>query len=182
MNDLEIYNPANAKQLTAEQIAAMQNLTPEEIKELAKLFPNTASGKAFLVLKDKRKKDKDQLYPRSTWQNLANLYKQGAKHFVPVTFVELFSRKKAEMKTAPVQDLTKKEVKEGLKIAASQTAKEVVDENKVVDETKIPDPPPAPKNFDKMNKEELQAEFRAKFESEPDPKLTNKELREQLAN
>ncbi len=179
--DIQIYDPSNAKNLTEEQIAGLANLTIEEIRELAKAYPNKATGKAYLVLRDTRKKDKDQLFPRSTWQNFSNLLKQGAKHFAVISYVEIFSKKKVALKTAPLQDLTKKEAKAELKEAASQTAKEVVETGgSEVLETEAAIPAPVVKNYSKMNKEELQAEYKAKFESDPEDGMTKAALIEAL--
>lgn len=120
---IELYAPHNAKSLTQEQIAAMANLTREQVKELAAAYPNSPIGKSYLILKDKTKPENKQTFPRSTWQNYFSLLKVGQTQFVPLTFVSLFKPNDAKLKVAPVQDLTKGEAKEALKTASLQSAK-----------------------------------------------------------
>lgn len=118
---VEIYNPANAASLTPEEVAAMQLLTKEEIALLAKEYPNKPSGGTYLVLFDTKKKMTDQLFSRSTWQNLNNLNKQGVTNFKALSFSSIFSKGKSavKQKIAPVQDLTKDQANNELKAAAT---------------------------------------------------------------
>lgn len=88
-NYLEILNPANISHITKPDIEAMRGLSVDEINELAKKYPNTASGNGYLILFDTTKSEKDQTYPVSTWQNLSNLHKYQAKNFIPYSFSAL---------------------------------------------------------------------------------------------
>lgn len=112
--DFSIYAPANSKNLLPEQIAAMEFFTIDQLRELARLFPNKAVHNTYLILKDNRKTGK-QLHPRSTWENLLNLHAIGQKHFVAATFADLFQKQPDPVRTAPVQDLTNQEAKAALK-------------------------------------------------------------------
>jgi hypothetical protein len=110
---LEIYNPANARNLSKEQIDALQTLSIKQIAELAKRYPNTARGNAYLVLRDKTARN--QIFPLSTFQNLSNLIsKQGKKNYSIYTYRELFNRstgaKQSEIPLGKMQDLTKDEI------------------------------------------------------------------------
>jgi hypothetical protein len=107
-NFLEVYNPQNAKSLTEDQVSAMQNLTADEIHALAKKYPNPAIQKTYLILKDKNKTGKTQLYPRSTWPNLSSLIRIGQVQFIPLTFAALFNNSMRDVKlpVGPAQDLT----------------------------------------------------------------------------
>lgn len=116
------YNPKTAASLKKSDLDAMQNLTSEDISQLAKTYPNTASQNAYLVLKDKTKEDKDQIFPLSTWQNLHDLHKIGQTNFVAVGFKDAFDRPTDTVPTAPPQDLTGEDLTkaEGTKTAAPQ--------------------------------------------------------------
>lgn len=200
MEDVSIYNPANAHSLTAEQLAAMKDFTKEDLKQLAKAFPNTAKG-AFLVLEDRTKKAKDQINPLSTWQNLFNLYVQGNTNFFAVGYKSTFVKKKNPLKVAPVQDISEDDAKAELKKAGEQTAKETTgEENKVeageeqeakeIDEfigkeenlgeketvgsEDLNEGKPA--DLQKMNKDELAAEYEKVVGSVPDSKLKKADL------
>lgn len=115
--NLSIFNPAHANGLTDEQIISMQSLSHEQVKELAKLFPNRGINTAYLVLKDKNKTDAEQLNPLSTWENLHNLHRAGLKHFTAVGFRDRFQSTISKAETAPLLDLTEEDIKEaqGLK-------------------------------------------------------------------
>lgn len=148
MDIITKYSPDNFRELSEADIAAMSALTFEQIGSLAKAYPNKANQRAYLILKDTKKKEKDQLYPQSTWQNLYNLLKLGQKSFIAISFKETFSKKQQALKVAPVQDLTGKEVKEAMKAMKStpvssaqpQKAKQVDEdfEELVVPEEKAP--------------------------------------------
>lgn len=88
MSDLvKTYNPANATTLTPEQVDAMQRLSSDEIKELAKAYPNGAHSRAYLLIIDQRKPADKQLPSLSTFQNLWNLReKNGLKNYVAYRF------------------------------------------------------------------------------------------------
>lgn len=124
---IKIYNPDAAKQLAKADVAAMMELTTDQIKELAKAYPNKPTGNAYLILYDKQKKEKDQLYSLSTWGNLANLHKMGKTNFAAFTFRSLFNQAAAVQKVAAVQDLTPDQVKAaigGVKKGVDQNLKE----------------------------------------------------------
>lgn len=116
------YNPQTSASLKKADLDAMRNLTSEEISELAKAYPNKASQNAYLVLADKTKEDKDQIYPLSTWQNLHDLHKIGQTNFVAAGFKDAFERPVGDVPTAPAQDLTGEDLTkaEGTKTAAAQ--------------------------------------------------------------
>ncbi len=116
-----LYNPANAKNLSESEIEAMKNFTREDITTLAQAYPNTATGGTYLVLYDKTKKDREQLYPKSTWKNLLELLKVGQIQFIPWTFASLFSKKRPGLKVADTQDLSNQEAKEEVKAAGNLT-------------------------------------------------------------
>lgn len=82
---VKLYNPANASALSAEQIQGLQNLTTEQIGQLAKAYPN--SGSAYLLIIDGSKPAERQLPALSTFQNLYNLRtKNNLKNFVAYGF------------------------------------------------------------------------------------------------
>jgi len=87
------YNPANARNLSKEDLAAMRNLTTEELKHLAEAYPNGPRHKAYLVLYDNNVEEGKQIYTLSTWQNLYNVRKfSNLKNLVPHTFRDLFNK------------------------------------------------------------------------------------------
>lgn len=88
MTDLvKLYNPANAASLTPEQVASMQNLTSDEIKELASAYPNATMQRAYLLIIDKSKQVDKQLPALSSFQNLWNLRERnGLKNYVAYNF------------------------------------------------------------------------------------------------
>jgi hypothetical protein len=88
MSDIvKLYNPANAAALTPEQVEGLQKLTNEEIKELAKAYPNMTMQKAFLLIIDGSKPANRQIPTLSTYENLYNLrVKNGLKNYVAYAF------------------------------------------------------------------------------------------------
>jgi hypothetical protein len=73
MSDIvKLYNPANAAALTPEQTQGLQNLTTDEIGQLAKAYPNGTGG-AYLLIVDSATPAHKQLPRLSTFQNLYNL-------------------------------------------------------------------------------------------------------------
>lgn len=112
MKHVSTYNPATFGSLSDEDKAAMQNLTAAEIADLAKAYPNTANGKTYIVLKDKNKKDSEQLFAPSTWHNLAELHRLGQKQWVAYGPAKGF--KPTAVKTGPIQDLTNQEARQEL--------------------------------------------------------------------
>lgn len=131
-NFVHLYNPENARNLTEDQIKAMQEFTLDQVKQLALAYPNQGHTNAYLIMKNKNAKD--QIYPSGTWQNLYNLWtKNGRKEFVAYTFKVLFINRKATTIGIPakIQDLTDKDIAEapGLR----KTFKEVQDIGKGVE-------------------------------------------------
>ena len=111
---IKAYDPANAAKLSDADKAALGNLTTEEIYALAKAYPNAKGGKAgrgYLVLKDKSLPENRQLYPVSSWENLAELHKQGLTQYVPAGFKATFSKTaSSSIPVGETQDLTKEEL------------------------------------------------------------------------
>lgn len=188
---IELYAPHNAKNLTQEQLGAMAGFTKEQIALLAQAYPNNQS--AYLILKDKNKENKKQVYPLSTWKNLLALWKVGQTQFVAISFRNIFNRASQGLKTAPVQDLTKDQVKNELKVASSQNAasatssatpqgdqqiaKEEGNGNEelfanlvIIGEGGVEKP------IDKWNKKELTAEYVRLYGQEPEEGTVNKVL------
>lgn len=85
---LKIYKPENAAALTPEQIEGIRNLTTEEIKQLAKAYPNERYPRAYLLIIDTKSKIpiEKQLPSLSTWENLYNLITKNNLKFVAVGF------------------------------------------------------------------------------------------------
>lgn len=128
---VELYNPQNAANLSAEEIGAMEHLTPEELHALAKAYPNTASGNAYLRLKDKNLSDSQQLHAASTFQNLVELHRIGQTNYVIAGFDVNFKRPKAPVE-APTQDLTREQAQGELRnvtTASPQNASFAKDQN-----------------------------------------------------
>lgn len=98
MSDLvKLYNPANASALTSEEIDGLQKLTSEEIKELAKEYPNVSMQRAYLLIADSKKPVEKQLPTLSSFENLWNLReKNGQRSWVAIGF-------KGTYKPSPVQ-------------------------------------------------------------------------------
>lgn len=123
MDIISVYNPANAG-ITQEETAQMQDLTDEQITQLAKAYPNNPRGNAYLVYWNKSLPLEKQLYPLGTWQNLANLRKLGRKEILAHGFYKTFFKPKLGTKPIAVRtvDLTKDEASkaEGLKSSVEQ--------------------------------------------------------------
>lgn len=115
MDDLiQKYDPKNSGALTQEDIDAMQNLTDDEIRQLANAFPNTGFAQNYLVLRDLNKKDGvNQVFPTSTWATFYNIrVKNKLKNYVAYTFKNLFIRPRMPIPVSGViQDLTEQEIK-----------------------------------------------------------------------
>lgn len=95
MTDLvKLYNPANAELLTPEQLEGLQKLDSNQIKELAKAYPNTAIPRAYLLIGDSTKPIEKQLLSLSTFENLWNLREKNAqRQYVPYAFKGTFKPK-----------------------------------------------------------------------------------------
>lgn len=109
---VDTYGQKNSLNLTDEEIEVMKSFTREQIEQLARKYPNTGTGRPYLLLYDTRKDVNKQIYPRSTWANLAALLKMGQTHYRPFTFANRFNKQaSASVKVGPVQDLTKEEAR-----------------------------------------------------------------------
>lgn len=87
------YNPNNARNLTAEDLAEMRTLTNDQLKVLAEAYPNGARHKAYLVLFDTNVAEDKQMHNLSTWQNLYNVRKfSNLKNLVPYTFRDIHQK------------------------------------------------------------------------------------------
>lgn len=87
------YNPANARNLTKEDLDAMRHLTNDQLKVLADAFPNGPRNRAYLVLYDNNLDEARQINTLSTWQNLYNVRKfSNMKNLVAQNFRETFQR------------------------------------------------------------------------------------------
>lgn len=115
MEDLvQAFNPATASSIPESLIDLMPHLTGEQIQELAKAYPNKPTGNTYLVLKDKNFKG-NQAFPRSTWENLANLRKiagEAGQGWVALNFNSRFSQanNKTFIKPSATQDISKAEI------------------------------------------------------------------------
>lgn len=84
---VKLYNPANAAALTPEQIEGLQKLTTDQIRELAKAYPNSSMTRAYLLIVDGTKEAHKQLPSLSTFENLLNLRtKNGLEKYVAFNF------------------------------------------------------------------------------------------------
>lgn len=92
MSDIvKLYNPANAAALSPEEIAGLQNLSSDEIKTLARAYPNSVMQKAYLLIIDSSKPVEKQLPTLSTFENLWNLRERnGLKKYVAYNFKGVF--------------------------------------------------------------------------------------------
>lgn len=85
---LQKFNPANAANLTAQDLETLRGLTDQQIDELAKAYPNQPTRRAYLRLYDTSKPENKQLFNLSTWQNLRNVRKfSNMKNLVPYDFI-----------------------------------------------------------------------------------------------
>lgn len=185
---IDKYSPFNAKNLSKEDLDAMAGFSKEQIKALADAYPNKASQVAYLVLKDKSKPDKGQVFPLNTWKGLSALHRLGNTNFIAISFKSIFNRKESNLKVAPVQDLTNKQAKEELKSATTQTAtadngtpggsigksaeQVAKEEGDGLDKKVTLDKP-----LEKMNKAELTAKYYEIFGEDPEEGSTNAQLK-----
>lgn len=191
---LDLYSPANAKNLTAEQLEAMANFTKEDLKQLAAAYPNSNHVGGYLILFE-RGKTKQIGHP-STWNNLYNLVKMGSTNYYAATFRSIF--KPTAPGSAPVKpmqkakDITNEQAKELLK-GANQQAKEVKEPKEPIDgEEKTAaqiaaeegkalggekeTPAKTEKPLNKMNLTELTAKYKEVFEEAPETGSTKAQL------
>lgn len=158
--EIKLYAPANAKNLTQEELARMETFTKADLKELAEAYPNVSN--AYLIMRDKTKADNKQTFPLSTWKNMFELYKIGQTQFVAHSFRNIFVKQKASLKTAPVQDITKDQALKAIKTAPVQSVT-----SKENGGTKAEEKP-----LKKMNIPELQEKFLAVVGTAPEEGMT----------
>lgn len=138
------FNPANAQNLTEDDILAMRALTNEDLKVLAEAYPNAAQRKPYLVLHDANLPAAKQLRNLSTWKNLYNVRAMSnQKNLSAYTFRELWEAErvrrnprkmaqKAPQAARPVQ----------VDLSADEAAALLRGAMKKVDGDKAPPPPP----------------------------------------
>lgn len=113
---IELYNPANAKNLTPEELAVLPGLDNDELKQLATRYPAQANGQAYLVLHEAGAKT--QIGKVSTYPALHSLRTRHLlKQYSIATFGVLQSKTttstasvKPGIVPGKIQDLTDKEV------------------------------------------------------------------------
>lgn len=145
MNELiKLYNPANSDALTSEQVEAMQHLTTDEIKMLARAFPNTAFQNAYLLIIDKNVDIRKQPPTATSWENLYNLHsRHGLTNWVAYNYrrnikrVALIPEPIGEV--GPVLDLSDTELISlpGFKTAPTTDRNELFDFDRKIELKKI---------------------------------------------
>ncbi len=129
---IERYNPANAKNLTPEELAVLPGLDNDELKQLATRYPAQANGQAYLVLHEAGAKT--QIGKVSTYPALHSLRTRHLlKQYSIATFGVLqtktttsTSSAKPGITTGKIQDLTDKEIENAPGIVRGQV-KELVE-------------------------------------------------------
>jgi hypothetical protein len=147
--DFAQFDPANATAKDS-KTTGFGDLALADLKDLAERYPNEADQQAYLVLRDKNKGPREQAFPLSTWANLYELHRLGQTNYVAEGFRGSFNRSKvSEVSKAPVQDLTKDELKDqpGLKTGQTQDLRE----GEGGGEASVP--------YDQWDKADLQAKY-----------------------
>lgn len=84
---VKLYNPANAASLNDQQLSDLRNLTTEQLRDLAKAYPNGTFNRGYLMIVDGSKPIQNQLPALSTFQNLYNLRtKNGLSKYIAIGF------------------------------------------------------------------------------------------------
>lgn len=112
---LDLYDPKNAPNLTPTQVAAMETFTKAQLKALADKYKNDPLVKPYLILKDTRKKDNQQIGQPATWPSLFALHEIGQTNFVAMSFKSIYDPKVKNLKQAKPQDLTASQAQKELK-------------------------------------------------------------------
>lgn len=133
MTDLvKLYNPANASALTPEQVAGLQTLNSQQIKELALAYPNMTMQRAYLLIIDSSKPVNKQVPNLSTFENLWNLReKNGLRKYVAFSFKGTYKQRAvapARPRKSEVIDLSETEL---LTLPGFKTLNTVTEEKKV---------------------------------------------------
>ena len=109
--DTTKFAPENLGNLTDADITAMQNFTDEELGELAKAYPNKATGNNYLLLFDTTIADNRQTFPQSSYAILFSLRKKHGQKNLRIHVPTVKAHKQpAQPVTAPPQDLTPEQV------------------------------------------------------------------------
>jgi len=142
------FNPANAGNLTAQDITEMRNLTDQQIDALANAYPNQANRRPYLRLYDTSKAENKQLFNLSTWQNLRNVRKfSNMKNLVPYDFIATPAAF-AQQQKANSQKVGAKVTSNPRKVVVDLSAKEAAAELTAAIGTKTPAAAPAPANVE----------------------------------
>lgn len=138
---VSLYNPANAAALTPEQIDGLQKLTSEEIKQLAKAYPNASMQRGYLLIIDSSKPIDKQLPVLNSFENLYNLRERNGQrnwvayqfkgNYKPVPVIQNIKRTSA--KKSEVLDLSDEELMSlpGFKAGKEEIQSETVAVKKV---------------------------------------------------
>lgn len=129
---IERYNPANAKNLTPEELAVLPGLDNDELKQLANRYPAQANGQAYLVLHEAGAKT--QIGKVSTYPALHSLRTRHLlKQYSIATFGVLQAKTttstasaKPGLTTGKITDLTDKEIQDAPGLVRGQV-KELVE-------------------------------------------------------
>lgn len=132
MDLIKLYNPANASALKPDEIAALQKLTNDELKQLAKAYPNSVMQKAFLLIVDGRKDPAKQIPTLSTFENLYNLRIRHSLNYIAINFKGNTSPKfinPVKPRRSEVVDLSDTEL---MSLPGFKTANETIKPSEVV--------------------------------------------------
>lgn len=197
---IQKYSPHNAKNLTQDDLAAMEHFSKDDLKALAEAYPHSPTTTPYLILKDKAAGTRKQIGQPATWKTLYELVKIGQTQFYASTYKSLYKPGAPQLKSAPVQDLTnadaKKELKEAatkvVPIATATTAKETPpvkeksaeqiakEESEGIDgagdDGSKETPPVKEKALDKMNLVELQEKYATVIGEPAEAGSTKKQL------
>lgn len=134
---LKLYNPQNASTLTPEQVAGLQSLTLDQIKQLAVAYPNRIYNRWYLMIKDTKSKIpmERQVASASTFENLYNLItKNNFKSWVAVGFRgNTQAKTNVKPRRQEVVDLSDADLMHlpGFKLARQNGGEEVIPEETV---------------------------------------------------
>lgn len=123
------FNPANAANLTAQDLLEMRQLTDQQIDALANAYPNQPTRRAYLRLYDTTKAENKQLFQLSTWQNLRNVRKfSNMKNLVAYDFIASAAAFGNIQRQAPQRATAGKATTSPKKVVVDLTAKEAAAE------------------------------------------------------
>lgn len=112
---VKLYNPANAASLTPDEILSLQKLDSDQIKILAKAYPNISMKRAYLLIIDSTKPADKQIPSLNTFENLWNLReKNGQRKWVAYQFHGTYQARTVNANSKPrrqeVVDLSETEL------------------------------------------------------------------------